>query len=610
MRDNRDCSILYKEWLRDEKAPSVASAHSVGLRTPDRAGSGLVCVQYNSDGFHMAAILTVFQHGKALHRITVTRQPLLIGRGGRDVQVHVRLEDAKVSRQHIMIYEQGSVAYVRDLDSTNGTLLDGRPLPPQTPIPLQPYQTLTLGDHELSLEPPVDLDATARDASAPRYPPPVPNNPPPAPRPPAHSAPNPAPQRYSTPPPAPNPNPYAVSNPQSSNLGAASASHSQVQPKGRHGNIILRMISSVFNLHDKWKAIRFCLYILRNPVKRTLCHIGETETQDCSKFRLFNPDNPEDMDAVRFVIQALEIYIFINAILALIFNAVFAAFGDPLPEQNSLTEFLAPLLLLLLILGLIAIQYAVFRLFSRKRKDNNFNAFVELSMIQYGVTLIGLLLWIALLLVLAPFGMAALGGPLLLVGALYMVGYTYFAYKRFWWIRNHLVAIFAMGASFTLALIVTALVGFGTTFLFGSSSNPQPFPTNAPPDVPTRVPQQQRSNGLVQLAPGFLAYQVPVQSGGPLNAVGLGGACAGYVTDAPTVQVVWSGASYLVFGVESAGDTTLVVRSPDGQFFCNDDTLGINPVVELIFAPPGTYGIWVGSFEPGAAYNATLVIAE
>ena len=51
--------------------------------------------------------------------------------------------------------------------------------------------------------------------------------------------------------------------------------------------------------------------------------------------------------------------------------------------------------------------------------------------------------------------------------------------------------------------------------------------------------------------------------------------------------------------VASAQDVTLVIRTPAGQYMCNDDTEGTNPVVSGPFAP-GMYSIWIGSYNQGA----------
>lgn len=63
----------------------------------------------------------------------------------------------------------------------------------------------------------------------------------------------------------------------------------------------------------------------------------------------------------------------------------------------------------------------------------------------------------------------------------------------------------------------------------------------------------------------------------------------------------------LAFGDE---DTTLVVRSPEGTWLCDDDSAGdANPLISVIDPNSGTYAIWVGTFFGGVA-DATLTVTE
>jgi hypothetical protein len=58
--------------------------------------------------------------------------------------------------------------------------------------------------------------------------------------------------------------------------------------------------------------------------------------------------------------------------------------------------------------------------------------------------------------------------------------------------------------------------------------------------------------------------------------------------------------STLRFLVRGDVDLTLAVRTPGGQLRCNDDTDGLNPVVEGAFEP-GVYEVYVGLYSAGAA---------
>jgi len=50
---------------------------------------------------------------------------LVLGRGER---AEIRLEDPFASSRHARVYEQGNIVVIEDLDSTNGTTLNGRPI--------------------------------------------------------------------------------------------------------------------------------------------------------------------------------------------------------------------------------------------------------------------------------------------------------------------------------------------------------------------------------------------------------------------------------------------------------------------------------------------------
>jgi predicted component of type VI protein secretion system len=72
--------------------------------------------------------------------------PLLgVIRIGRDPACQVVLEDPKVSRLHATVWLQNGAAFVRDENSSNGSFVNGRRLPPTTPAPLQAGDSLRCG---------------------------------------------------------------------------------------------------------------------------------------------------------------------------------------------------------------------------------------------------------------------------------------------------------------------------------------------------------------------------------------------------------------------------------------------------------------------------------
>ncbi len=72
---------------------------------------------------------------------------------GRDPEVEVRIEDDAVSWNHLEIENRGGVLMATDLDSRNGTALNGEPL--DRPRRLRDGDTLIVGSHRLEVSDPV-----------------------------------------------------------------------------------------------------------------------------------------------------------------------------------------------------------------------------------------------------------------------------------------------------------------------------------------------------------------------------------------------------------------------------------------------------------------------
>lgn len=117
--------------------------------------------------------------------------------------------------------------------------------------------------------------------------------------------------------------------------------------------------------------------------------------------------------------------------------------------------------------------------------------------------------------------------------------------------------------------------------------------------------------GEVDLTDGFSPdpYTIDIVAGGDISAESVGDDCWGYVTAAPDFRLYYgAGASPLVFSVDSDADTTMIVADPNGDWFCNDDTNGLNPEVRFDAPLDGQYDIWVGTFFEGETSEATLSI--
>ncbi len=115
-----------------------------------------------------------------------------------------------------------------------------------------------------------------------------------------------------------------------------------------------------------------------------------------------------------------------------------------------------------------------------------------------------------------------------------------------------------------------------------------------------------------QLASGFYPdpHQISGYSGGAVSAGVLGARCRGWIAQQPDHVVdLHSNFAFLRAFVQSHRDTTLVIRTPNGGYLCNDDTFGHNPSLNIP-AMPGRYLVWVGSYQQGDGAAYTLSMTE
>ena len=121
--------------------------------------------------------------------------------------------------------------------------------------------------------------------------------------------------------------------------------------------------------------------------------------------------------------------------------------------------------------------------------------------------------------------------------------------------------------------------------------------------------------GVHRLNGGFMPdpMTVSVVSGGSLNVrnMGLGAGCTGYATSNPDFILQYNNAaSFLRFFVRAQGDTALVINDASGNWHCNDDAVGTNPMVSIDNPPSGQYDIWVSSYTAGQNLRGTLSVTE
>jgi len=135
-----------------------------------------------------------------------------------------------------------------------------------------------------------------------------------------------------------------------------------------------------------------------------------------------------------------------------------------------------------------------------------------------------------------------------------------------------------------------------------------PAGTLAPPP-----PSDLSSNyGNITLSSGFMPdpHRATGTAGGAVQAEAWDGACRGAVSQTPDHLFIASdNFTFLKILVSSQSDTTLIVQKPDGTFLCNDDDDGLNPGITGTF-PPGTYRIWVGSYNESERPQYTLGLSE
>jgi predicted component of type VI protein secretion system len=72
---------------------------------------------------------------------------------GRDPEVEIQIDDEAVSWHHLEIESRGGVLMATDLDSRNGTALNGEPL--DRPRRLRDGDTLIVGGHRLEVSDPI-----------------------------------------------------------------------------------------------------------------------------------------------------------------------------------------------------------------------------------------------------------------------------------------------------------------------------------------------------------------------------------------------------------------------------------------------------------------------
>lgn len=104
-----------------QQLPTIAMAE---LARPARADGAPFQAAGNGRQRHQIYRLAIVAGPGAGREIVLPDLPASIGRG---INTTIRLEnDTSISRQHAEVYEQGGKLYLRDLNSTHGTYINGR----------------------------------------------------------------------------------------------------------------------------------------------------------------------------------------------------------------------------------------------------------------------------------------------------------------------------------------------------------------------------------------------------------------------------------------------------------------------------------------------------
>jgi len=123
--------------------------------------------------------------------------------------------------------------------------------------------------------------------------------------------------------------------------------------------------------------------------------------------------------------------------------------------------------------------------------------------------------------------------------------------------------------------------------------------------------------GTLDLSAGFQPDPLvrSLIAGGTTAVNSQNAGCSGFITGAPDFRLNYTTGGYtLGIFADSDVDTTLIVRAPDGQWHCNDDSEhlnGLNPGVNFPTPASGRYDIWIGVFSSDDSLkDARLVITE
>lgn len=146
------------------------------------------------------------------------------------------------------------------------------------------------------------------------------------------------------------------------------------------------------------------------------------------------------------------------------------------------------------------------------------------------------------------------------------------------------------------------------------------YEANAYPDAAVYLSEVgvhgfQVAKKVAALDAGFLPdpFTIDIVAGGGFEAGNRSAGCAGFVAERPDFVLDYNAEATLPLYayVRSKSDTTLVVRTPAGEWVCDDDGAGgVDPLVRIGTPRSGVYSFWVGAYDKDEFPNAVLHISE
>ncbi|WP_139103048.1 peptidase S1 [Pararhodobacter sp. CCB-MM2] len=122
------------------------------------------------------------------------------------------------------------------------------------------------------------------------------------------------------------------------------------------------------------------------------------------------------------------------------------------------------------------------------------------------------------------------------------------------------------------------------------------------------------SYGSFNLSAGFSndPRSATGRAGGDIHVDPLAGCPGGgWFANAPDFRLHYQAGSFpLTFYVRANGDTMLLVNAPNGNWYCNDDTDGLDPAIRFPSPASGQYDVWIGTFNRSRVQNTTVYVTE